>query len=332
MANQKRYPIAKPMQHMSQMLGLDPGRVIRRAGLSPEFLNNEGRGATTEEYFALWDAVFQEVNNPNFALDVARQYAGSPLIPAMLAFSSSPNTEIGLTRLALFKPLVGPIKLDVARRNGAVEITIASTDEDAPLPPSLSAFELVYFLESARKFTGHHIVPLAVGMPVGDEDAEQFDAYFGVPSISSSVAKIVLSLEDARRPLISENGDFWQWLEVDLKRQLAERAATISASERVRAVLIDMLPSGEASADAVSKRLGMSKRSLQRKLSDAGETFQSVLDATRSELAIRYLSKGEMSVDEISYLLAYQDPNSFYRAFHGWTGMTPAAARGASLQ
>lgn len=331
MANVKRYPIAISVQQMTTLLGLDAGRVMRRAGLSEDFLENEGRGVTAAEYFALWEAVFQEVGRSDFALEAGKRFAGSPFVPAMLAFSSSPNTEIGLTRLALFKPLVGPIKLEVKRVGLSVDITIGSSDADVPMPSSAAAFELVYFLESMRVCTGTHITPLGIGMPAGAGSAENYEEYFGVVPKASSIAWISLSVEDAERPLISENAGFWEWLEIDLKRQLAEREANGRVSERVRAVLVEMLPSGEASTDAVSRRLGMSKRSLQRKLSDEGKTYQTVLDATRSELAIRYLGKGEMSVEEISYLLAYRNPNSFYRAFHDWTGMTPAEARGQSV-
>ena len=56
-----------------------------------------------------------------------------------------------------------------------------------------------------------------------------------------------------------------------------------------------------------------------------------MLDTTRADLSMHYLRHGKMSVEEISFLLAYRDPNSFYRAFHGWTGMTPAEARGQTL-
>lgn len=332
MANIKRYPIAKSMHQMTTVLGLDTGRVLRRAGMAQDFLDNEGRGVTAAEYFALWEAVFQEVGKPNFALEAGQRFAGSPFIPAMLAFSSSPNTEIGLTRLALFKPLVGPIQLNVTRVGQTVELTIASSDDDVPMPSSACAFELVYFLESMRVCTGTHVIPLGIGMAVGAGSADAYEDYFGVATRPSSVARMTLSIQDAERPLISSNAEFWEWLEIDLKRQLAVREASAGVSDRVRAVLVEMLPSGAASTDAVSSRLGMSKRSLQRKLSAEGKTFQSVLDATRSELAVRYLGKGEMSVEEISYLLAFRDPNSFYRAFHDWTGMTPAEARGQIVQ
>jgi AraC-like DNA-binding protein len=72
----------------------------------------------------------------------------------------------------------------------------------------------------------------------------------------------------------------------------------------------------------------MSKRSLQRRLKDEGLTFQAILDDTRADLAMTYLRDQNLSAEEISYLLAYRDPNSFYRAFQDWTGMTPAQARG----
>ena len=80
-------------------------------------------------------------------------------------------------------------------------------------------------------------------------------------------------------------------------------------------------------ADAVCRQMVMSKRSLYRHLAREEVTFQSILDETRTELALHYLRQDDVSVEEISYLLAYSDPNSFYRAFRNWTGMTPLQAR-----
>ena len=101
-------------------------------------------------------------------------------------------------------------------------------------------------------------------------------------------------------------------------------------SARVRSVLPEMLPAGEASVQAAASRLRLSIRSLQRALKAEGTRFQDLLDATREDLARRYLSDTDLNVEEISYLLAYRDPNSFYRAFHIWTGQTPMSVRNAS--
>ena len=91
--------------------------------------------------------------------------------------------------------------------------------------------------------------------------------------------------------------------------------------------LSEMLPAGEATVDAAARRMRLSTRSLQRYLREDGTTFQKVLDSTRAELARTYLTSTELNVAEISYLLAYRDPNSFYRAFNAWTGQTPQSVR-----
>ena len=100
----------------------------------------------------------------------------------------------------------------------------------------------------------------------------------------------------------------------------------------MHSALLELLPSGTASLDAVCKKLGTSPRTLQRRLSDEGETFQSVLSRTREALARHCLRRPELSATEISFLLGYDDPSSFFRAFSSWTGLTPEQARTAQQQ
>ena len=83
-------------------------------------------------------------------------------------------------------------------------MTIASADPSAPLPDSFAAFELVYFLELARTFTGTAIVPAAVAMP-GPTDARAALAdHFGTTPAAADRPRITLSAADAHRPLMSE--------------------------------------------------------------------------------------------------------------------------------
>jgi AraC-like DNA-binding protein len=98
----------------------------------------------------------------------------------------------------------------------------------------------------------------------------------------------------------------------------------------VRAALLELLPSGRTSLGDAAQRLAMSARTLQRRLGEDGTSFQAVLDETRRELALHYLQRTAISSGEISFLLGFSDPSSFFRAFHGWTGLTPERARGAS--
>ena len=79
--------------------------------------------------------------------------------------------------------------------------------------------------------------------------------------------------------------------------------------------------------DAVASRLAMSNRTLHRRLQGEDTTFQRVLNSTREALARHYLSDPRLTAGEISFLLGYEEPSSFYRAFHSWTGDTPERVR-----
>ncbi len=87
------------------------------------------------------------------------------------------------------------------------------------------------------------------------------------------------------------------------------------------------LPRGEVGIKTVAPRLHMSERTLQRRLHAAGLSFQALLDRTRKELCLDYLSGGRISLDEIAYRLGYANTANFNRAFKRWTGQTPQAYR-----
>jgi AraC-like DNA-binding protein len=110
--------------------------------------------------------------------------------------------------------------------------------------------------------------------------------------------------------------------------ELAKRAASVDPliTAQVKRVLHDVLRSDEAHVDLVAKRLGMTGRSLQRRLKDEGTAFQDVREQVRQELAQRYLDAG-LAIAEISFLLGFSEPSAFFRAFKRWTGETPLAHR-----
>ena len=91
--------------------------------------------------------------------------------------------------------------------------------------------------------------------------------------------------------------------------------------------MLELLPGGGSAIDAVAARLSMSKRTLQRRLEEEDENYRALVNGVREDLARHYLTQTELSAGEIGFLLGFEDPNSFFRAFHDWTGMTPEAAR-----
>jgi len=98
-------------------------------------------------------------------------------------------------------------------------------------------------------------------------------------------------------------------------------------SERVRRTLGLLLPSGRITLDQVAARMGMSPRSLQRRLEEEGHHFGELLSEVRKELAAAYLATSEQPVTAVAGLLGYGSPSSFTRWFTGAFGTTPQAWR-----
>ncbi len=322
------YPVARSITQVAKLLKISAEQALRRAGLPRDILRNEGKGLTPAQVFALWRAIEAEANRPDLPLYLSKLFAHAPFTPAMFSFSCSPDVRIGFQRLSVFKPLMGPMKLEVSEDDSGLHIEIGSVDPAVPAPPQLVWFEALYLLESARCYTAELIQPAQVQLPELTNLGEDVLEFLGCKPDLGGGARLSLRKEDADLPLITENEESWPEFEKKLRREMEAHETDTPIVLRAKRVLHDMLPSGEANIEAMCRRLAMSKRTLQRQLKEEGETFQTVLASTRAELAMHYLGEDGLNVEEISYLLAYREPNSFYRAFQGWTGMTPAEARG----
>ncbi|APX10588.1 AraC family transcriptional regulator [Tateyamaria omphalii] len=327
-AHDTYYKIGRTTEQLCGLLHVDPTAVMRRMRFPTDFLRNEGRGVNAADYFSGWNAIMAEANRNDTPLVLGRAYARGPFNPAFFAFTCSPRVAVGLERLSLFKPLTGPLYLGLKRtQTQALEVTKTSNQPNLPLPSTFGAAELVFLTEAIRGCTGHHMVPLRAQLPEQLPCHRALEEFLGVQITLGGPTKLTLSPEDADRKLLSADPAQWAQLEPSFKRQMRLRTEEQAVSARLRATLAEMLPAGEATIEAAARRMRLSTRSLQRHLRDEGTRFQAVLDRTRADLAREYLTSTDLNVAEISYLLAYRDPNSFYRAFNAWTGQTPQALR-----
>jgi hypothetical protein len=119
--------------------------------------------------------------------------------------------------------------------------------------------------------------------------------FFGTVIRKGQTPRITFSAAEAELPFLTANDAIWQVFEPDLQRRLTELEESTSIGERVRVLLLESLPSGQTSMNAAAGRLAISKRTLQRPLGEEGVTFQSVVDATREELALHYLTQTTLS-------------------------------------
>jgi AraC-like DNA-binding protein len=247
--------------------------------------------------------------------------------PPLFAALCSPNLLTAMRRLSTYKRLVAPMRLDVVEEGDLVTAHLVWLDTTAEPPQSLVAAELLFFVCLARMGTHEPIAPLRVITETPPVPADAYETFVGVPIRAGKGHAVTFRRSDATRSFLSTNDAMWSIFEPELRRRVAQLDASASTSERVRSILLEALPGGEVATDVVARRLALSKRTLQRRLEDEGTSYQEVLRATREALARHYLERTSIPAAEIAFLLGFDEPNSFFRAFGEWTGRTPETVR-----
>ena len=312
-------------------VGIRVDHVLRRAGLPGDLLSRPEQGLSTEGYFSFWRALEAEAGDPRFALKLVETLTTEAFDPPLFAALCSANLAQAVQRLAQYKQLMAPMRLEVSvgSRGDLVVSPRWLSAAEGDVPASLEIAELAFLLRLARLATREPVRALRVTLPRLPDlaHARHCEEYFGAPLRRGVHPSVVFAVQDAQRPFLTSSAAMWRVFEPDLRRRLSELDGTATTAERVQAMLLELLPSNAATMALVAQRLAMSKRTLQRRLEDEGQTFRTLVADTRERLARHYLTQTRMSGGEIAFLLGFEDPNSFYRAFHEWTGQTPETVR-----
>jgi AraC-like DNA-binding protein len=117
-----------------------------------------------------------------------------------------------------------------------------------------------------------------------------------------------------------------------LRHRYTAQGLEPSFIDSVRTLILEQLPSGPTSIDEISRRMGMSQRSLHRKLVEDGTTFRRLLSDVRCARAAHYLLLEPYTVAEISQRLGYSEPSAFHRAFRQWFGCAPTTYRESRIR
>ncbi len=307
-------------------IGIKPSHVLRRAGLPENLFSQASAVLTLQECFDFWRALEQEANDPNLPITIGKALSVEAFDPLLFAAICSPDLNMAAQRIAKHKQLIGPIRLEVTQ--SANETTLRYLWPQLMIPPPVFAMtELIFWVAFTRIATRAKVKPLRVQALELPKNAAAYQAYLGVMVEQGSTPSISFSATDAKRPFLTSNEGMWDFFEPELKKRLSELKADATMAEQVRAVLLELLPAGTASSDSVAHKLRMSTRTLQRRLKQENTSFQALLNNTRQALAEHYFTKSTLPIIEISFLLGYEDSNSFYRAFRSWTGKTPEQAR-----
>ena len=159
-------------------------------------------------------------------------------------------------------------------------------------------------------------------------DTDEHTRIFAAPvRFSQPTNELVFSANWLATPLDSADSHLRKVMEDNLQRVSQSLTDGSGLTDLVRERITASLSQGEPTIDAVARQLGMSKRTLQRRLKEQAHSFVELLDSVRRELARTYLHDDQLSPGEVAFSLGYADISAFYHAFKRWYGTTPAVIR-----
>lgn len=308
-------------------LGVPPADVLRRAGLIDDLFHQPNVRLSPDDYFRLWRGLEEALADPLLPIRVCEAVQAESFSPPLFAALCSPDLLVATERIARYKRLIAPMRIAIDRAPDAVTLAVTWLDTPPEPPASLVMMELLFLVQLARIGTRAAIRPVALRAPALPGELRPFETFLGIRPTYGDQPSVAFHPDDASRAFLTSNPALWTAFEPDLRQRLADLDASVNTAKRVRAALLEGLPSGLATIEAVAARLGLAKRTLQRRIEAEGTTYQALLNATRERLARHYLQRTAMPLTEISFLLGFDEPNSFFRAFRSWTGSTPDAVR-----
>jgi AraC-like DNA-binding protein len=304
--------------------GIEPASVLRHARL-PLTFSTEDHVVTTAQFFAIWRAVGDLSHDPGIGLKMGALVGTSPLPLPMLAAHHARDYRDALTRHGRFKQLYSSGEMHVSERKDecAIELRWPHTREEEP--PVMVDMNFATLIEMGRHGTKQPLNPIRVELNRATEHTAVHRAYFNCPVLFRAArSRLILKRADLDRPFVTYNSELLEMLQPQLEKRLQQQQSSTSITEQVKWILKRMVAGGRPDASAVAKELGLSVRTLQRRIDDEGATFRGLLAEARQELGREYLSQPGMQINEVAFLLGYEDANSFYRAFRSWEGTTPA--------
>lgn len=188
-----------------------------------------------------------------------------------------------------------------------------------------------------RWLAGGQLPPARIAFThAGSADTAEYERVFGaLPRFEASANTASFDAALLALPLPNADISLYPVLQQHAERLLGQRAAipeTPPIVAAVRAAVIRNLAQDRVRLPSIALQLKLSPRTLQRKLADAGASFQQVLDEARYALARDYLRQPGLSLLDVAFLLGYQEQSAFTHAFKEWSGTNPGAWREEALR
>ena len=314
---------------------LHPEQLLEEIGVDPELLQRPENRISFEQQQALWQRAVAISGADDFGLQFARaiQPASFGLVGYMVMNCSTIDACLDL--IVEYQFLAGQggrfLRCDSAGFEALEYQAVNPGDE-------ITEHRVVAMFASNVSF-GRWLAGDAYTLQrvelcaLPGEDPEPFREFFACPVVHGCAAnRLYFSPATLALPVTHASEELLRLLTERADRLLASLSLGPGVAAQVAALLASQLDQSLPARDAIASQMGMSERTLQRRLQEEGSSYQQLLDQTRHQLALELLRNPDITLTEVAVRLGFAEPSAFYRAFRKWQGVTPGEYRQSSLQ
>ncbi|HEU4406711.1 MAG TPA: AraC family transcriptional regulator [Polyangiaceae bacterium] len=313
--------------------GVPAAEALAAVSLEPSALAGAEARVTQATYNRLWARLAAASGDDDFGLHFAERLDFDALDVVGHLVAKSATFGQGLERVVAYSRLLHDAgRVELEREGDGVRVYPGCRGLTHEWPRHVAEFSAAAVVVLGRVVTGVAWAPRGVDFRhAKPARADEHRRIFGVaPRFRRPETSVVLGADVLALPVREAQAGVLTYLDAYARgalERLGEADDPLTAS--VERAVARAMERGAPDLEPVAAQLGLSPRTLQRRLAEAGTSFQALADGVRRAYAERYLADDRLALAEVGFLLGFSDPSNFHRAFRRWTGTTPAAFRAA---
>ena len=311
--------------------GVPVAPLLRRVGLTPEVIADPEERLSVRSQIALLDEAAIALQDDCLGFTLACDFDPRALGLLYYVMASSQTLGDALKRVARYSQTTNEAL--VVRYQEGNRLIISLSYSGVPRHSDTHQIEFCMFavLRICRVLTGQNLVPQHFWIShhrSGTTNSEMARFVGTAVEFGATADEFALNANAGELPLIHADPYLNNLLLKYCEAALADRRGdTSQLRTRVENAISSLLPHGRVLVEDVARSLGMSERTLARKLSDEGLNFTEILQQLRRDLAVRYFDDPKLDISKIAWPLGFNEVSAFTHTFKRWIGKTPSQMR-----
>jgi AraC-like DNA-binding protein len=308
---------------------IEVASLLKKAGLTLDQIDDPAVRLKVRNQIAFLNLVADAANDELLGFHLAQDFDLREIGMLYYVMASSDVLGDALKRATRYVRIVNEGMQLKYRENEQLIVTFEYLDVARHQDRHQVEFFMASLVRLVRQLSGFDLFPERVNvMHHRSRFHAEFRKFFGCEvGFGSGTDEIAFSSTVRPMPLASADSYLNALLIAQCEQSHVNRLQPPEIRISVENEIVALLPHGKAQAPAIARKLGMSQRTLARRLASEKSSFTAVLDELKHDLAKHYLSESGVPITTIAWLLGYQEVSAFTHAFKRWTGKTPKQAR-----